>query len=52
METNVHSMPKPLKKTTILSSPTECDDVEMEEAKANDSQPVGTYFYIPTRQLC
>ncbi|XP_033298193.1 protein timeless homolog, partial [Bombus bifarius] len=40
METNVHSMPKPLKKTTILSSPTECDDVEIEEAKANDSQPV------------
>ncbi|XP_048261586.1 protein timeless homolog isoform X2 [Bombus terrestris] len=40
METNVHSTPKPLKKTTVLSSPTECDDVEMEEAKANNSQPV------------
>ncbi|XP_043579591.1 protein timeless homolog [Bombus pyrosoma] len=40
METNVNSTPKPLKKTTVLSSPTECDDVEMEEAKANDSQPV------------
>ncbi|XP_060821669.1 protein timeless homolog isoform X2 [Bombus pascuorum] len=40
VETNVQSTPKSLKKTTVLSSPTECEDVEMEEAEAKDSQPV------------